>query len=196
MEDRSFNLPRQARYTHTCEKTVLKLNAFSAAAATDWKFCDAYVTAAANHTFERDPHKGWTQSDGCELRKRSEAPTVFSYCSKCFAKTGSGPHSDLYIYICICDSNHSETRAGMLMQTTPSLLSAMIPLWYAMTGWASAKGRTTTCTCHAGMARGTTRTRQVAATTRSVLQRRGRTAGCCRLAAASITPPPSACAPL
>ena len=76
-EWKTGHLPRQARYTHTSEKTVLKLNAFPAAAATDWKFCDAYVTAAANHTFERDPHKGWTQSDGCELRKRSEAPTVF-----------------------------------------------------------------------------------------------------------------------
>jgi hypothetical protein len=33
--------------------------------AVDWKFCDAYEAAAANHTFQDDPHKGWSQSDGC-----------------------------------------------------------------------------------------------------------------------------------
>ena len=30
----------------------------------EWKFCDAYEQAAANHTFQTDPHHGWTQSDG------------------------------------------------------------------------------------------------------------------------------------
>ena len=30
----------------------------------DWKFCDAYEKAAANHTFQDDPHMGWSQSDG------------------------------------------------------------------------------------------------------------------------------------
>ncbi len=30
----------------------------------EWKFCAAYEKAAANHTFQDDPHRGWTQSDG------------------------------------------------------------------------------------------------------------------------------------
>jgi hypothetical protein len=28
-----------------------------------WKFCDAYEKVAKNHTFQDDPHHGWSQSD-------------------------------------------------------------------------------------------------------------------------------------
>ena len=63
--------------------------------AKGWKFCDAYEEAAANHTFQDDPHHGWSQSDGYNAIAAVGHDTALV----CYDRMGitQGPYNNMHL---------------------------------------------------------------------------------------------------